>query len=380
MALLPRSGGTVPCQYNYQASVEPPKILVQATDYKLYTINHMLKLGSTMKQEKSQHVEIVMPVYNGGIWLDEMMNSLIVQDYDDWSLIVRNDGSTDNTDALLQRWKARLGRRVTILSNFENENIGINLSFSSLLEATSSRYVMRADCDDVWFPSKVRASLDAIVKLEEKFGRDHPILVHTDMTLIDMRNEVISTSAWKHMKIRPHRCRTLNRLLFENVVSGAASIINRPLVNLVTPIPVEANTDDWWLALVAAAFGEISCINLQTMGYRRHDRNDTKKVNLANKNIGGKSNRFEYMRSFLRAIKSPTAMRNRIYELLNERSETIDIFLQRYHSHLDQKSFLTLSAYLNLRKLKFIQRKISVIRYGLWFPYTFINIGYLFLV
>jgi len=65
----------------------------------------------------------------------------------------------------------------------------------------------------------------------------------------------------------------LNRLIVQNSVTGCALMVNRALLDRANPIPLEAVMHDWWLALVACAFGHIAIVSEPTMLYRQHDKN-----------------------------------------------------------------------------------------------------------
>lgn len=67
--------------------------------------------------------------------------------------------------------------------------------------------------------------------------------------------------------------RTLPHLLMENMVIGCTSMMNAALARLVEKVPENARYHDWWMALLAAAFGHTSYLPVATMDYRQHGRN-----------------------------------------------------------------------------------------------------------
>jgi hypothetical protein len=75
------------------------------------------------------------------------------------------------------------------------------------------------------------------------------------------------------MGLDPHAGSVFKRLLVENCITGCASLINRRLAELARPIPPEAIMHDWWLALVASAFGTIGVVDVPTVRYRQHANN-----------------------------------------------------------------------------------------------------------
>ena len=99
-------------------------------------------------------VQILLSTYNGERWLSELLASLLWQTHKHWQLIIRDDGSTDNTWALLQAWQAQHPQRVKCVIS-EREHVGTTESFNRLVAASDADYLLFCDQDDVWFPEKV---------------------------------------------------------------------------------------------------------------------------------------------------------------------------------------------------------------------------------
>ena len=142
---------------------------------------------------------------------------------------------------------------------------------------------MFCDQDDVWFPDKIAVTLGKMQELEGRHGGERPLLVHTDMKVADGNLRVVADSLWRYQKSDPVRGEALNRLLVQNCATGCSMMINRALCDLALPIPAEAMMHDWWLVLVAAAFGTIGHCAEPTLLYRQHGANDVgaKKWSLA---------------------------------------------------------------------------------------------------
>jgi hypothetical protein len=101
-----------------------------------------------------------------------------------------------------------------------------------------------------------------------------PVLVHTDLVVVDAELELLDGSFWNYQGIHPELNR-LNRLLMQNTVTGCTAMINGPLREMGSPVPSEAIMHDWWLALVSSAFGRIVPVREATVLYRQHGRNET---------------------------------------------------------------------------------------------------------
>ena len=110
---------------------------------------------------------------------------------------------------------------------------------------------------------------------EEKYGPDIPLLVHSDLSLIDEENHVIAPShmivkRWKHSDIDP-----LKTLLVQNYVSGCTMLCNRLLIKKSLPFPDVLMNHDGWIAMIAASIGKILFIPEATVLYRQHENNVT---------------------------------------------------------------------------------------------------------
>jgi glycosyltransferase involved in cell wall biosynthesis len=217
---------------------------------------------------------IALATYNGARYLLEQIDSIRAQTRRDWALLVRDDGSTDGTVDLL-RAQAAIDPRLTILSDTD-QRLGCVPNFSRLAAAASERgaaYVMLADQDDIWFPTKIERTLSCMTALEQRLGKAHPILVHSDLEVIDHAGRRLARSFMRFQAIRHEITQPLRMLLVQNFVTGCTVMANRALLSLALPIPGEALMHDWWFALCAAGSGSIGFVADPTMAYRRHAAN-----------------------------------------------------------------------------------------------------------
>jgi glycosyltransferase involved in cell wall biosynthesis len=219
------------------------------------------------------HVCIVLATYNGARYLDAQLQSIQDQTHLNWSLLIRDDGSTDATPQILTRWRDRYPSKITILP--ADTNRGPAGNFSALLEAVDAAYVALCDQDDVWVPERLTRGLVRLQAIEAQHGADHPILIHSDLEVVDADLNTLAPSMWRHQFLRPERERDLRHVMVQNVVTGCTVLMNRSLVAVAGPIPAAAVMHDWWIALVAAAIGTVDHIDLPLVRYRQHGRNDT---------------------------------------------------------------------------------------------------------
>ncbi|MEO6923555.1 MAG: hypothetical protein ABI142_07005, partial [Bryocella sp.] len=80
-------------------------------------------------------------------------------------------------------------------------------------------------------------------------------------------------SFWAYQPIRAEAIHSLHRVLMQNTVTGNTAVINRPLAKLAITLPATVHMHDWWVAVLAAAFGDATPIYQQLVLYRQHDAN-----------------------------------------------------------------------------------------------------------
>src|SRR5690606_6156085 len=100
-------------------------------------------------------------------------------------------------------------------------NQGAAQNFARLLErpeAAAAHRLMFADQDDVWHQDKIAQSLDALDAAEARLGADVPILVHTDLEVVDQDLRSLHRSFIQYQNLRPHLRLPLKTLLMQNVV------------------------------------------------------------------------------------------------------------------------------------------------------------------
>jgi hypothetical protein len=99
-----------------------------------------------------------------------------------------------------------------------------------------------------------------------------PVLVHSDLKVISESGKPVADSFMKYQGLVPER-NAFGQLLFCNLVTGCTALINEALAAKSLPIPDRAVMHDWWLALVAAAFGRLVFIEAPLVEYRQHPAN-----------------------------------------------------------------------------------------------------------
>jgi glycosyltransferase involved in cell wall biosynthesis len=306
-------------------------------------------------------VDIVIATYNGAGHLHAQLESILAQTHPSWRVVARDDGSTDGTADLLASWHHRFPDRFTIVAD-SSSNLGAAQNFSILLAHTTAPYVALCDQDDVWLPNKLELTLTQMRSDEGLYGHSTPLLVHTDLEVVDTNLTSIAPSLWALQYLDPTTDDDLARLLVQNVVTGCTAILNRALVLKAAPIPAAVIMHDWWISLTAATFGRISHLNEPTVRYRQHHSND----------IGAKVWGPAFV---VRYVRSMFGRENKLAAALRSTQSQAAAFLDRFNAELTPAQRLTISAYASLASQPPIARRISLVRHGFLKTGTVRNIG-----
>ncbi len=190
-------------------------------------------------------IAVLLATYNGAAFLEAQLASLEAQSFPHWRLLVRDDDSTDDTPQILRAWAARHPGRIALLEDGAGRQ-GVVGNFARLLAACDAPWFMCCDQDDVWLPDKLAVFAERMATLENRLGPDTPILIHSDLAVVDCDLAPIAASFWRYQGLDVRRGGRFRALLRRNVVTGCVCMGNAALRRLAIPIPAEARVHDWW--------------------------------------------------------------------------------------------------------------------------------------
>ena len=227
-------------------------------------------------------IAVLLATYNGEKYLSEQIESICNQSHSNFELFIRDDNSQDQTKYIINEY-AKSEPRIHLVET-GNERLGLNKNFDYLTEyakKSNFQYFSYSDQDDVWMKDKLSSEL-MILRQLEKDNINKPILVHSDLEVVNDSLVSINRSFMKFQGIHNETKDPLKVLLAQNYVTGSTILINRALADIVFPIPKEALIYDWWIALSGAVLGCIGYLDKPTVQYRQHTDNQIGAKSLSN--------------------------------------------------------------------------------------------------
>lgn len=149
---------------------------------------------SNTKQDLSKKVSIIMPVYNGEKYLEAAIDSIRNQTYKNWELIIINDGSTDNTENIINQYA---DDRIKYITN--ETNLGLIATLNKAIDFCKGEYIARMDADDICEKGRLSKQID--------FLEAHPLVAMcgTNAIVIDengnRKGNIINLSSNDYIQI-----------------------------------------------------------------------------------------------------------------------------------------------------------------------------------
>jgi hypothetical protein len=162
---------------------------------------------------------------------------------------------------------AQTHRDIVLVREDDEAGTGAYRAFERCLARVpaDAGHVAPCDQDDVWHADKLAVLVDAV-------ERSGALLAYSDLRIVRPDGSVISGTYWTD---RDNGWDDLGDLLATNVVTGAASLLRREVLDLALPFPpeVDGSHHDHWLALCALALGDLAYVDRPLVDYVQHGAN-----------------------------------------------------------------------------------------------------------
>ena len=219
-------------------------------------------------------VYILLATYNGEKYIREQLESLLVQTYQNWILWIHDDGSEDGTVNIIKEYKSKFPNKIKFLDDGLKCG-GPKQNFAHLLNCIDDNYdyIMFCDQDDVWLNDKIEITLNKMIEIEKNYP-NKPIIIHTDLKVVDEQLNSIADSFFVYQRINPKWSKDFNISLVQNSVTGCTMMINKKAKEISLPIGNNAIMHDWWILLkVLQNDGIVEYVDKATVLYRQHFSN-----------------------------------------------------------------------------------------------------------
>lgn len=205
---------------------------------------------------------VLLSTYNGEKYLREQLDSLITQEGIKLSIVVRDDGSEDNTIGILDEYMKRDSR----ITYYEGKNVGPAQSFLDLIiKSPDSDYYAFCDQDDVWDNDKLKIAVDFL----EKENQSKPNMYYSNLRIVDQ-----TLSFYRFSHLEPLKQKTKYSVLTEDLATGCTVVFNRTTVKYVKiGIPECCSMHDTWISMICKFFGKTVYDFEAHISYRQHDNN-----------------------------------------------------------------------------------------------------------
>lgn len=216
-------------------------------------------------------ISIALCTYNGKSYIREQLESIIKQTVTPYEIIVCDDGSLDGTIDAIEEFSKCAPVPIKLYKN--KSQLGIVKNFEKAINYCSGEYIALSDQDDIWKEDKLEQCLNKLQEIE--FDINIPVLIHTDLTVVDEKKKIIASSMMCYQGIHHEdNVEEAKRvLLVQNYVTGCTVLFNKALRDKALPFPEKTIMHDWWLALIAIFFGTVGYVNQSTVLYRQHKNN-----------------------------------------------------------------------------------------------------------
>lgn len=210
-------------------------------------------------------VSILLSTYNGSKFLREQLDSLLSQSYENFIIWVRDDGSTDSSNEIIEEYKAQHPLKFNLVDWESPQNLGFGASFLRLLEVADGDLFFYCDQDDIWKTNKLDFMTSKYNLVKDK---TIPCLLHSDLSYIEEPFKKNAGFFERTNYISLYQ----NNLLLRGFIPGCSMALNRSLKMKCLDLKYN-RSHDFLTYFAAKVYGHIELIDEKLFYYRLHEQN-----------------------------------------------------------------------------------------------------------
>jgi glycosyltransferase involved in cell wall biosynthesis len=214
---------------------------------------------SFLEGRELPEVGVLLATFNGGLYLQEFLTSLVSQIGVRIHLFVSDDGSTDNTIQILKNYEGSFASFQLV----DGPRNGPAANFFFLIQQSSTEYVALADQDDIWYSSHLISSISRLSTSPQEASL-------TFSSVSEFGDLIRKQSVW------PNRFpgEDIRSIVTENLSRGCTFVMNSKAIQLINlHMPKAAIMHDWWILLLMFSCGNVSWGKSPELNYRIHESN-----------------------------------------------------------------------------------------------------------
>lgn len=275
-------------------------------------------------------ISILLATYNGEKYIKSQIYSIIMQSYQDWILIIHDDGSTDNT--------------INIIKSFDDKRIvlidddiicgGAAQNFMYLTRFVESDFIMFCDQDDIWFDNKIALMIDFFITKDHSKAQ----VLYSNSYAWKPEEGIEGLSTYTFPK-------SIQQFLFLNSgIQGCVAIFNKKMCKILSNWDKQLLMHDQILNLAGLLLGEVSYLHVPLMIYRKSGENLTGET-IVKKNDVNRIIQNKY---------SPVVHK--------EHYDVVLKFYEKYKDQIGEKNLRLIEFYIKMANQGLFNRLLSVLK------------------
>ena len=281
---------------------------------------------------KEPDIAILMATYNGEKYLEEQLDSLVHQSYNNFVCYIHDDGSSDGTKEIINKYVKLYPDMFSYVDG--KQTGGAKNNFMFLLGSVEADYYMFCDQDDIWHKEKIEETYEYYMQV----SKNEPTCVYSDLSVVDKNRNIINDSFYAFSNLDPH-LNSYKQILMSNICVGCTMFFDRQIRDIALSIQTDnIIMHDWLIALVAALMGKLYFLDEQLIEYRQHDNN-----------VEGATREFGLLRKMFRAIDYHEYKKRKEYFICRPRLMAGDLLCIQ-ELDVDSKEFLHAFSTIGMQK------------------------------